>query len=286
MNEKDKENVKIAGSGTVSGGIYESVSVAGSGTIQGDVQAKTINTAGSAKIEGDVKTEELKTAGTCRISGSVKAGEAKTAGSCAIEGGVESDLFKSTGSQKIGGNLIARYIRIQGSCKVGGDIEADKFVSKGSFETAGLLSADQIDIQLGGACKVKEIGGERIEVRRKGLGFDFSEKGLKHGLGEISTKLDRLGDKFGIEVDINTDKLASEIGKIGEKVQIHLGGWGAGTLEAELIEGDKIELEWTKAKTVRGENLKIGEGCEVARVEYYQELEVHPEAKIGEKIKL
>ncbi len=35
MNEKDKENVKIAGSGTVSGGIYESVSVAGSGTIKG-----------------------------------------------------------------------------------------------------------------------------------------------------------------------------------------------------------------------------------------------------------
>lgn len=286
MADNSKENVKIAGSGTVSGGVYESVSVAGSGTIKGDIEAKTISTAGSAKIEGSVKTEELKTAGTCKISGSVKAGEIKTAGSCTVDGNVKSDLFKSSGSQKIGGCLTAKYIRIQGYCKVGGDIEADKFVSKGSFKTSGLLSADKIDIQLGANCKSKEIGGERIEVKRKGLGFDLSEKGLKHGLGSLSTKLDKLGERFGIEVDINTEKLASEIGKIGEKIQVHLGGWGSGTLEAELIEGDELNLEWTKAKTVRGKNVTIGEGCEIDRVEYYETLQVHEGAEVGEKIKL
>lgn len=44
--------------------------------------------------------------------------------------------------------------------------------------------------------------------------------------------------------------------------------------------------EPSKAKTVRGERVKIGEGCEIARVEYYQKLEVHEDAKVGEKIKL
>jgi len=288
-NNEEREDVQIAGSGTISGGNYESVRVAGSGKVDGDLRAKRVETAGSAEIKGNVSTEELKTAGTCKVRGWVKAGEVKTSGTCKVEEEIEADLFRCAGSQTVGGDLTAKYARIAGSCKVGGDVQVDKFVSRGSFRIKGLLSADEIEVRLGGDCAVKEIGGEKIVVQRKGiqgLNIDFSGEGLKKGLENLGGKLDKLGERFGVDIEVDSEKLSQEIGKIGETIKTHVGGWGSGTLTAELIEGDDVYLEWTKADTVRGNRVKIGEGCEIERVEYYEELEVDEKAEVEERIKL
>jgi cytoskeletal protein CcmA (bactofilin family) len=286
VENRGGERVTIAGSGKVSGGVYESVRIAGAGKIEGDVEAKTINTAGSCKIEGNAKAEELATAGTCKVAGSITAGEMKTAGTCSIEKDVKADLFKCSGSQKIGGRLSAKYTRIAGFCGVGGDVEADKFLSEGSFKIDGLLSADEIEIRLGGNCRAREIGGERIEVRRKGRHWDWRGPKLKEGIEKLSEKLDRLSGRFGVEINIDSEKVAQELDRLGEKIKFNIGGWGSGILETELIEGDEISLEWTKAKTVRGKQVTIGEGCEIERVEYSQSLEVDEAAEVKEQVKL
>ena len=39
-------------------------------------------------------------------------------------------------------------------------------------------------------------------------------------------------------------------------------------LTAEVIEGDKVEIEYTQADVVRGNHIKIGPGCKVDLVEY------------------
>lgn len=283
---ENEEDVKIAGSGSITGGRYQNVRVAGSGTIEGDVTAKTINTAGSARIEGDVRTEEIKTAGSCTITGNLRAEEAKTAGTCKIQGNLTSDLFRCSGSQKIGGDLRGKYLRVNGSLRVGGGVEGDKFVSRGSFNIQGLLTADEIDVQLGGNCRVEEMGGEKIQVRRKGTSWEWDGAGLKKGLDNIATKLDKFGERFGVEIDIDSEKLSQELGSLGKKIQLNIGGWGSGTLEVNLIEGDEIKLEWTKAQIVRGKEVFVGKGCEIERVEYYDTLEVDDEATIGEKVKL
>jgi cytoskeletal protein CcmA (bactofilin family) len=261
------ERVAFAGFGKVRGGIYESVRISGSGKIEGDVSAKTIKVAGACKIQGNASAEELKTAGSCRVMGNIEAGEMETSGSCSVEGKVKADTFKCAGSQKIGGKLTAKYARIAGSCGVDGDVEVDKFVSEGSFRIAGLLSADDIDIRLGGNCSAREVGGERIAVRRSGRGFSWQWQGPGK-LRELRKKLDHLGERFGIEVSID------------------IGGWESGILETELIEGDEIMLEWTRAKTVRGKQIVIGKGCEIERVEYSESLEVDESASVGEEVKL
>ncbi|MCL0069946.1 hypothetical protein M1O56_05235 [Dehalococcoidia bacterium] len=69
-------------------------------------------------------------------------------------------------------------------------------------------------------------------------------------------------------------------------IKMTIGGWGLGILETELIEGDEILLEWTRAKTVRGKQIVIGEGCEIERVEYSESLEVDESARVGERVKL
>lgn len=280
------DRVTIAGAGKVTGGVYESVRIAGSGKIDGDVEAKTITTAGSCKIEGNAKAEEFSTAGTCKVTGAVAAGEMKTAGVCTVSGDVTADLFKCSGSQKIGGRLSANYARIAGHCEVGGDVEADKFLSEGAFQIGGLLSADEIDIRLGGNCHASEIGGERIRVRRRheGHGGMSQESKLKHGLEQVGEKLDRFGERFGIEINIDSERLSQELSRLGERIRIDFGG--SGVLTTDLIEGDEIDLSWTEAGLVRGKRVKIGKGCRIKRVEYSESLEVAAEGEVAERSEL
>jgi len=51
-------------------------------------------------------------------------------------------------------------------------------------------------------------------------------------------------------------------------------------LEADIIEGDDIHLEATKAKLVRGNKVVIGDKCQIERVEYTGSLDVHEHAKV------
>lgn len=288
MSEQKRADVHLAGSGRISGGIYDTVTVAGSGRIEGDVDANLIKTAGSCRIDGDVKTKELKTAGSCRVSGDVRAERIKTAGSCTIEGDVHADEVKIAGTQSIEGSLKAKEITSAGSLKVTNDVEAEKFLSRGGFEIGGLLSAEEIKIELGGG-RVTEIGGTRIEVRRRGRTF-WGWRREPHVHMHISPERER------VRVMMLED-IFEEIGRIGEEVERAVGeglgyafGWpegrGSGYLEADTIEADEIFLENTKARVVRGKKIQIGEGCEIESVEYSESLEIAPGVKIKEQKKV
>jgi len=287
-HEVGRERVSIAGAGRISGGTYHSVKVAGSGTIEGDVKAQTISTAGSCTIKGSAEAEEIRTAGSCRVEGDVHAEEFHTTGSAAVDGEVKADVFKSSGSQRIGGKLTASYVKASGSLEVGGDVEADKFVSEGSFEIGGLLSADEITIRLGGDCEAREIGGERIEVRQKSRRFRPEE--LKERLKHKAKGKRWRFDELGIEIDIDLERLAGELSKLGAalgNLGLNITGFGGyGTLDAETIEGDEIYLESTRAKTVRGKRITIGPDCEIETVEYEEFLEVDESSEVEKSEKI
>ncbi len=289
QSEDRTERVKIAGSGRVSGGTYQSVKVAGSGVIDGDVTAESISVAGSCTIEGKATAEEMTTAGSCRVKGDVRAEELRTTGSCTVDGSISADVLKCSGSQRVDGSVNAGYVKTSGSIRVKGDLETDKFVSEGSFKVGGLLSGDEITVRLGGDCQAEEIGGERIEVR-SGVdrGFDPDE---------LSERVEgrRRGKRWkfremGIDIDIDFEKLSSEMSKLGAKLGnlgLSLTGFGGGgTLRAHSIEGDEIYLEATRAKLVRGKRVLIGPDCEIERVEYEEESHVHDDADVTETAQL
>ncbi|MNI77758.1 hypothetical protein D3C73_1340730 [compost metagenome] len=52
-------------------------------------------------------------------------------------------------------------------------------------------------------------------------------------------------------------------------------------LQASVIEGDFLDLEYTTAEVVRGNTVIVGEGCSIGRVEYRNRLTVHPGARVG-----
>lgn len=260
MNEA-RGSLKISGSGSAGGGVYEEVKISGSGKITGDIECNEFHISGSGKAEGNVKAKEFKTSGSSRIDGDLEAEDVKISGSTHIEGNAKCDSIKISGSAHIGKNLEGNeidvsgstnveggvhgeHIRISGSINVKDDIEAEEFIAKGGFRIGGLLNADSIEISIGGSCLAREIGGEKIEVKEFMGGAFFLNK------------------IFGFIFNQN------------------LG------LKTDLIEGDDIYLEHTVAKVVRGNNITIGKGCLIDTVEYKSELKILENGKVENQVKI
>jgi cytoskeletal protein CcmA (bactofilin family) len=189
LNEEKRQDstvlgdLRISGSGTSGGGKFNVISISGSGEVNGDVECNDLNTSGSSRINGNVKALSVSTSGSSKVFGKLDADTLKTSGSCKIEGNAAVKEIKSSGSTKITGDLTGKIGHVSGSAKiegnvhleefkisgginVGKDCEVERFKASGSFAIGGLLNGDIIEISLHGRCSVREIGGEKITVKR------------------------------------------------------------------------------------------------------------------------
>jgi cytoskeletal protein CcmA (bactofilin family) len=243
----DKRSASLAGAGKLSGGDYTRVSISGAGKVQGDIKAEELRISGAGKVEGRTEAMQIVVSGSGAFAGDVVADEMRVSGAARIDGSARVKELKCSGSYRAKESLVAEYIKASGQIRVGGDVEADMFKATGGFEIEGLLSADKIEIRLGGKCSAREIGGERIDVRRGG----FRERGIL---------LDGLVRMFS--------------------------GGGIAELRVTLVEGDEIHLEDTIADTVRGKSVEIGPGCRIGEVEYTDHLDVHHDARVEKRTKV
>jgi cytoskeletal protein CcmA (bactofilin family) len=215
----------ISGSGSASGGTFDHVRINGAGKITGDLDCVHLKGNGVLKVEGHVKAEQVTINGTAEFFGSLHADDIHIQGTSNSEE-IKSKTVKISGSAKVNGFLSVEELKMKGAIDVEKDCEAESFEASGIFTIGGLLNAGTIDVKLYGACRVKEIGGEKISVRKGGSRFNRFIKSLF-----------LLSDDY---------------------------------LTADVIEGDDLYLENTKAKVVRGNNVTIGEGCKIELVEYKQ----------------
>ncbi len=246
MTEK-RNSASISGAGVISGGSYDRVTISGAGKIDGDLETDTLRISGAGKAAGTVRAREIVVSGTTTFAAGVQADEMRVSGSARIAGPVEVKELKCSGTFKASSGINSEYVKISGSLHVDADVEAEIFKTSGGFEISGLLSADRIEIALGGRCTAREIGGEKIAVRRGG----WRERGiLFDGLIRLFT------------------------------------GGGTAELRAQLIEGDEVYLEDTIAAMVRGKTVEIGPGCEIGTVEYSESLRVAPNATVKNKTRV
>jgi cytoskeletal protein CcmA (bactofilin family) len=261
MEKVVQKNIKISGSGSAGGGVFNQVKVNGSGTICGDLEceifscngsstveghlkAETVKVNGSANIEGNVNAEEILVSGSADITGSIDGKEIKVNGTAKIKGHVKGKEVLISGTSSIDGNVSCEEMEVRGQVKIKGDCESESFTSRGNFKISGLLNAGNIDIELLRHCEAKEIGGENIIVRKS-------------------------ADSFGV------NKLIKLL--VSQNID---------HLSADVIEGDRIYLEFTKAKVVRGNTIEIGPGCTIERIEYKENLEIDESAKVGTQQKI
>ncbi|WAH37362.1 polymer-forming cytoskeletal protein [Alicyclobacillus dauci] len=112
----------------------------------GDFNKVTIR--GEADVAGDVTCNELKLMGTLKMSGNLRMKLSKIMGSADVDGHVHGD-----------------DINVMGELRIKGDCNAETFKSRGTFEIDGLLNAESVELRLYGPSRVREIGGESIQVK-------------------------------------------------------------------------------------------------------------------------
>lgn len=242
------ENISIAGSGTVAGGMdYGKISIAGSGTVASAVRCEEFSCSGSGHARGDVDcTGIIRTAGSFRCDGTVCAAELKSAGTLRAAGDLQVKKISSAGSVYVDGSVHGEEVRTVGALHVGGDLEAESAILRGAVNIGGLLNAEHIELHPEHVDSfIGTIGGSTIRV-------------IRHTVEE---------------------KLPS-----WRKLFRRASG-ASGIVHTDVIEGDEVELENTEANTVRGRVVRLGTGTKIGRVEFSESYTAENGASVGETVK-
>ncbi|HEY9186626.1 MAG TPA: hypothetical protein VIR55_01855 [Ignavibacteria bacterium] len=246
MKEENIEDLRIHGHMVLSGGKYKTVKIHGRAVFQSDLISEVTKVHGETKIEGNIKSKIAKIFGSIDIKGDSDFKTIKVYGFCHSSLNINSDEIKVHGDLRSDGNVNCEIIDAYGKIKAKGNFNADKFYCIGEVKIEKELNADVLTIYNKGNSKVNLIGGSIINLK----------KFLPGGFHKIIHKL------------------------------LLLDKWKRKLFYVDVIEGDEIYIEYTKAKVVRGKSITIGECCEVDYIEYYDVLNKNGKSIIKKELKI
>jgi len=214
---------------------------------------------------------DLKIVGTTTSAGG-NFNDIKVTGECQFTGDVDCKKLKLTGNASIFGSLRTEKMKITGEVVIEGSLEGSSVSGQGEIK-ASSVRADQLD--LNGNLEVNgDCVGEKLEISGA-----LSVAGL---LSAEHLEISLFGPSRAKEVGgSNIIIRRSKKGKL-----LHLMKPNLISFEAGLIEGDTVELHYTKADVVRGQRVIIGADCEIGTVEYREFLEIHKNATVKHQIKI
>lgn len=169
MFEQTNQKIEINGSGSASGGSYETVVINGAGSITGDLECSSFTTNGSSTVEGSVKAEKFTTNGSNHVRGNVWSRRLVTNGSFKAGGAISAETMKNSGSTELNGDLHGDDVQSDGYLLVDGNCEIRRFHGKGRFRIRGLLHVDQLDVKLIGQSEAGRINGRQIRIGKSKL---------------------------------------------------------------------------------------------------------------------
>ncbi|HEY3374775.1 MAG TPA: hypothetical protein VGK02_06910 [Candidatus Aquicultor sp.] len=174
MENENRNDLKISGAGSASGGMYRNVKINGAGSVNGDIDCIDLAIKGSFDGAGNIQAQTGAIHGTLSLRGNLETESFRVAGSADIGGAVSGKAVKVDGSATIGGRVALEELRARGAITIRSDCEAETFAADGAFTIDGLLNAGTIEVKMYGPCQAREIGGENISVKR-GNDFGFSQ---------------------------------------------------------------------------------------------------------------
>lgn len=236
------------------------IKISGSGTAGGG-KYNEVSISGSGKINGNLECVEFKTSGSSKVVGNLKAGTIKISGSTKIDGDIEAEDMKVSGSAHVTGQIKCQNMKIYGSTHVEGNLYGEEIIIAGSVHIEKNCEAECF--KANGSFKIQGLlnAGE-IDIKISGNCF------VKEIGGEnIEVRVSFIDNSF--------------IKKVIDKMFNY-----KGELTTELIEGDKIYLQNTNAKIVRGNNITIGEGCNIGLIEYSGEISISSDSIVNEQKKV
>ncbi|MEH6904747.1 polymer-forming cytoskeletal protein [Neobacillus drentensis] len=220
----------------------------------GQFQLVTLN--GRGTVNNDIECVELDCNGSGILNGNVISEKAKVNGHARFRGNIDSQNLKIDGSARIDKNLTAEKLKVSGKATIGGKVKCEEIKIQGTFT-------------VGGDCEAEIFQAES----------QFTIGGLLNA-DEVNLKL--FGACFAKEIGGQTITIKAKGSLVGNLLK----SFFKPQLETELIEGDKIEIENTIAKIVRGNQVKIGPNCQIGLVEYTEECSIDKKAVVAENKKV
>jgi len=239
-------DLNISGSGQITPGEYEAIRVSGSAQLADAVRCKKLMVAGSANGYNLDCENEIHVSGSCFFSGNVTAGDVGISGGFSVDGDVEvTEKLAISGGMRCKGDVRCKQFHVSGSCKVAGDVEAELAKIRGALDCEGLLNAEEVEVEFDRDMELGSIGGSKIVIYKR----HGDEKKKRIRLPLFSSLLKK-----------------TTTGQVCVK---------------NSIEGDEIALEGVVTPRVSGRVVAIGADCEIELVQYSEQVEVSPEAKVG-----
>lgn len=247
MNEQERKDLKFSGYITTPGGIFKRVDINGYVTFDGDVDCLDFRVIGTGVITRNLKSENFEIIGVETINGNAEGGKFTVNGECRVDGNITVNNLEVFGNLEGRSHVTAETIHVSGKLDVRGNCDAESFTCGGTFEVEGIMNVGEVTINLDGASHAKEMVGGKICVKRA-QGKSIGKKIV-----------------FALANLIDTNR---------------------GRLTTDLIEGDDIEIEYTSAKVVRGNNVLIGDGSEIDLVEYRGTFDKTSKANVLKQVKI
>ncbi len=233
----------ISGSGQIAAGEYDRIRISGSGQLAGLVRCNSFQVSGSANGNEIVCESDFQVSGSGHFSGKVTAGSITISGGFTGNGDVAAkERIAISGGGRCGGAMRCKTLSISGKGAAAGDIEAETVKVNGKLDCGGLLNAEEIEIEFREGMEIGSIGGSRIVIYK------------------------RSGKKKKIRLPLFASFVKGAEGSVSVK---------------NSVEGDEIALEGVITPRVSGRVVAIGEGCEIDLVQYSEQVEISPEAKVG-----
>ncbi|GAC43069.1 polymer-forming cytoskeletal protein [Paenibacillus popilliae] len=235
--------------------------IMGSSQAGGGVYDK-VSIMGDGSVHGDVDCRQFSCAGTAHLEGSVKTGVMKIRGTSQVSGSVNVNKLSIQGQVEIRGSMRAAEASIGGMANIGCHLQGERLRLKGSVTVQGDCEFESITAN--GSLQVEGLlNAGSLDLRlqwpcqAREIGGDTIKIRRGSGLGNL---LGFLPGLFNIVPDAR--------------------------MNADLIEGDYVELEHTTARVVRGNDVVIGPGCEIGQIEYRRQLHRHPDSTVHHVIQL
>lgn len=158
------QNIKIAGSGTVTEGKYNVISIAGSGVGNGQIECKTLKTAGSAKFHGNVIAEDVDLAGSTKFQQNLKGVKINASGTLKVCGNLEAENIKTAGAVSVEGEMNVGILFHKGEGSSFNNIYGDCITLEGRKRkhiTVNEIEATNINLY---CVKAIRISGDNVKV--------------------------------------------------------------------------------------------------------------------------
>ena len=188
----------IEGSGNSAGGNFKTVSIKGNG-----------------EIDSDIECNNMKVEGGCNVYGNLKAKTVEIKGTSTIKGICQAENIDIQGSADFGNDISVTDITAKGRININGNFNAEKFNMEGAFKIRGFLNAGELELKLHGPSEAREIGGEKITVKREAR-FIFK-------------RIEKMITPFGFNTCLITDVIE------GDEIYLEY-------TTAKIIRGNNIEL--------------------------------------------